>query len=75
MFYLLGSKIGYMDYSVIRHKMEKEARQRKFREEGTYEINLSDIYSLMNERYGFSMELMELEFNTEKEFCYANPYM
>lgn len=75
LFYEMSAQLSYMDFSTIRVRMETEARFEKFRKHGTYEITLEDIYKMLQDRFDFPTEIMQLEIELEKEFCYANPYM
>ena len=76
LFYILGYKMKYPDYKRIREEMEETARKRKYKETGSYEVNIDDIYTIISKECGIDkVEGIENEINTEKEFCFANPYM
>lgn len=76
LFFFIGQKLGYMDFKRIRMEAEFEARQVKFKEAKTYEVTLTDIWNLLEEKTGLSAEKgMALELEAEMQFCYANPFM
>lgn len=76
LFYILGDKLNYMDFQRIRMEMEWKAREKKYKKEKSYEVNLNEIYTLLSEETGIEKEsAMKLEIETENAFCFANPYM
>ncbi len=76
LFYLLGQKLGYMDFKRIRTEAEFEARQFKFKTSQTYEVTLEDIWNCMEEKTAISAQIgMKLEQELEMAYCYANPLM
>ena len=40
LFYVLGNKLNYLDFARIRQEMEWKARQKKYKKEKHYEVNL-----------------------------------
>lgn len=76
LFLILGQKLGYLDFQEIRYKEERALRKISFENRGTNEITFADIYERIESYTGIDKNLgMKLEFETELEFCYANPYM
>lgn len=76
LFFLLGEKLGFMDFRRIRVEAEQDARQEKYEKTGSYEVSLEDIWDKLEERTGLSAgQGMELELELERRYCYANPFM
>ena len=76
LFFLLGDALEYMDFKRIRQEMEWKAREKKYKQEKHYEVNLDEIYTLLSEETGIAKEKgMALEIELEEKFCFANPYM
>lgn len=76
LFYILEEKQNYLDFKRLRMYAEWKARERKKKNFGTYEVTLYDIYDYLEEYIGIEAKSgAELEFETELELCYANPYM
>ncbi len=76
LFHIIGQRINYMDFKRIRTEAEIAARKKKFKEQGSYEVNIAEIWNQVEQVTGIDAELgMQLEIETELEFCYANPYM
>lgn len=76
LFYLLGEKLGFMDFKRIR--MESEARSRHicFQKKGHYEVTLDDAWDVLSKETGIDKKYgMNLEIELEKKLCYANPFM
>ncbi len=76
LFYLLGDKLGVMDFKRIRMEMEYKARQNRFKVHKDYEVTLLEIWELMEKEIGISAEIgMQAEMELEMQYCYANPFM
>lgn len=76
LFFAVGRKLGCPDFESIRRIMEWRARQKKHEKTGSYEITLEEIYREMEAQAGISAAKgMEIEMETEYEFCFGNPYM
>lgn len=76
LFFLMGEKQDFLDFKRIRIEMEARARRKKSGESGNYEVTLADIWNLMKRETGLEARAGEiLECETEKELCYANPFM
>ena len=52
LFYILGYKMKYPDYKRIREEMEETGRKRKYKETGSYEVNIDDIYTIISKECG-----------------------
>ncbi len=75
LFYLVGEKLGYLDFTRLRIEMEYKAREKCNRIYGHREVTLSDIYDVMEEQVGIPKEKgMQAELETEQELCFGNPY-
>ncbi len=76
LFYIVGQKLNYMDFKRIRVECEIKAREKKHKQQGTYEVKLTEIWNQVQQATGIDASYgMELEIATELELCYANPYM
>ncbi len=70
----VGQKLGRDDFRRIRTEAEKTARQIAMRERGTLEVSIRDIYGVLEKEYGIPAEEgIDTEFQTELEYCFANP--
>ncbi len=75
-FLLLAYKHDYLDFADIRDKEEKILREINFAKNGTREVTLDEIYERISKYTGIDKESgMQIEFETELELCFANPYM
>lgn len=76
LFYIVGQKLGYMDFKRIRMEAEYLARGKKFDRCGSYEVTLSEIWEQLEDMTGLDKKLgMQAEIEAELSLCYANPYM
>lgn len=76
LFFMVGAKLCYLDFKRIRIEIEQKARENKFAKEQTREIRFDEIWDLMEKETGIPKEKgMQDEWETEKEYCFANPYM
>lgn len=76
LFYIVGQKLGYLDFRRIRMEAERRAREICRRRKGHPEITLSDIYDWLEREAGIPREEgMRAERETEEALCFANPYM
>lgn len=72
LFYVVGARLGIPDFRKIRIEAERIAREDS--EHG--EISVKDIYAVLERLTGISADVgIVTELETEKELCYANPYM
>lgn len=73
-FSVVGLKIGYLNFKKLRVEAEREARRNTQKANG--EINIYDIYSVLSKYIHIDIEeTIAIEFQTELEYLYANPYM
>lgn len=76
LFYALGDELAYMDFKRIRMEMEWKAREKKYKKEHHYEVDLKEIYETLSEETGIDAgTALEKEVELEYRFCFANPYM
>lgn len=76
LFYIVGQKLGYMDFKRIRMEAEYRARIRKYDRCGSFEADLSEIWEMLEQMTGLDKTGgMQTEIETELSLCYANPYM
>lgn len=75
LFFLLGEKLGYLDFENIRKEMEWKTRQKKYKKEKHYEVTLKEIYETLEEEAGVPAVVQDQEVALEEAFCFANPYM
>ncbi|WP_196811597.1 HAD family hydrolase [Butyrivibrio sp. VCD2006] len=76
MFYLVGEKIGMQDFRSIRIRSELNARHKCKAKNGHTEIDLKDIWENLAENTGIdAADGMRIEWETELQLCYANPFM
>lgn len=75
LFYLLSEKLDYPDLQRIRIEMEEKARVRKQKKEKHREVTFEDIWNLLEAETGIPAKTgMDVEWKTEMECCFANPY-
>ncbi len=76
LFYFVGEQLGIMNFKGIRRQMEQRAREICYKENGHYEVTLAEIWEQMESYAGIPVKTgMAVEIATEKQFCYANPFM
>ncbi|GHH99533.1 HAD family hydrolase [Neobacillus kokaensis] len=76
LFMIIGEKLNCTNFMSIRMKAEKEARYQAEIRKGNKEVTLYDIYELIELQTGIDKRYgVQVEFQTELEFCFANPYM
>ena len=76
LFRILGIKHNMVNFSDIRRKAEKSAREKAKKIYGHTEVTIYDIYQEINLITDLDVEDgVRVEFEAEKDFCYANPYM
>jgi HAD superfamily hydrolase (TIGR01549 family) len=75
-FYLVGEKLGMLDFRRIRMWAEWRAREKHHENEGHYEVTFAEIWDKLSYETGIDPEYgMRLEWETELSLCYANPFM
>ncbi len=76
LFFLLGQKLGILDFKRIRMEQEALARKDCYKANGHYEVTLTDIWNRIEYEVGISAELgIKLEQELELQLCYVNPFM
>lgn len=76
LFYLIGERMGMMDFRNLRIWAEAEARKRCRQQYGHMEVTLSEIWRVLAEETGCDAVYgQQLEQEIELELCYANPFM
>lgn len=76
LFHMVGARLDYLDFARFRAETERKARQRKYKEEKTYEVTLEEIWEMMEEDVGIpKKEGMSAETEAELTYCFGNPYM
>lgn len=76
LFHIVGAETGLLNFAELRRYCERKSRDRRFAENGTYEVTFDDIYQYMEEYAGSSFaKAREAELAAELSLCFANPYM
>jgi FMN phosphatase YigB (HAD superfamily) len=75
-FYLIGERLGILDFRNLRIRAEWDARMACRRQQGHTEVTLSDIWQTLAGEVGCDPEEgMRLELETEEALCCANPFL
>lgn len=75
-FTVAGEKLKYLNFKNLRIKAEIQAKERNFRDTGSYEADIYDIYEELNRITNIDKdEGIKTELETELSLCYGNPYM
>lgn len=76
LFMVVGNKLKILNFMRIRMEAEKVARNESMVLNGNYEVTIYEIYEKLSRKTGIDIQHgIETEFETEMEFCFANPYM
>lgn len=76
LFYVVGERLGVLDFKHLRTQAERKARKRRFAADGHYEVTLREIWKLLEAELGISADVgMQTELDVERQLCYANPFM
>ncbi|MBD5383455.1 MAG: HAD-IA family hydrolase [Ruminococcaceae bacterium] len=76
LFHIVGAEAGLLNFADMRRFCEHKSRDKRFEENGTYEVTLDDIYRYMEEYAGASFAAAkEKELAAELSLCFANPYV
>ena len=76
LFMVLADKFKILNFKNIRINVEKKVRDKMEEKEGHREVTIYDIYREVSKETGIDVEYgVRTEFQTEKDFCFANPYM
>lgn len=76
MFYIIGERMGILNFKQIRSWAEWDARVRCQEKYGHMEVSLADIWEVLAREIGCDAEKgMLIEQEVELALCYANPFM
>ena len=76
LFMLVGKRLKRAEFYRIRTDAERRAREESMHRNGHTEVTLYDIYAIIEERTGIPRDVgVQTEFQTELDYCFANPYM
>lgn len=76
LFMVVGNKLKIIDFMRIRMEAEKAARDEAMVLKGNHEVSIYEIYEKVSRKTGIDVQKgVDAEFETEMEFCFANPYM
>lgn len=76
LFMIVGEKLNVLNFKSVRVEAEKEARKIAMVKKGNHEVTIHDIYDIVEFKTGIDRDYgVQVEFETEMEFCFANPYM
>ena len=74
LFYFVGQKLSCPDFRTLRIRAEEEARQKNLGRGGCGEVTLEEIWEILAAQTGLdAQEGLRAEWETERQFCYANP--
>ncbi len=75
LFKLLEKEFDIKGFYDIRIDAEQRARMISFKKNGSYEVNIEDIYKLVSEKTGLDPAVgITKEFEFEKSLCFPNEY-
>lgn len=73
---LLEQKHSFSNFQQIRIEAEKEARKKVEANKGNTEVNLYEIYEIIERKTGLDKNYgIKVELETERELCFVNPYI
>ncbi len=80
LFQIIGQRLEFTgsddEFTTIRCKAEAEARQIAQKSKRTSEVNIYDIYKIVNKYTDIPIKKgVETEFQVELDYCFPNPYM
>lgn len=76
LFYLVGQRLNIPEFAKIRIDAEKTAHEIAVAMTGNREINIEDIYNVIEKKIGLPKQVgIQTELQIELEHCFANPYM
>lgn len=74
LFYFVGQKLSCPDFRKLRMEAEEEARRKDRNLGGCGEVTLEEIWNILARQTGLDARTgLEAEWQTERQFCYANP--
>lgn len=76
LFLILAERLQFLEFPQVRMRAEQKAREWSRYTRRTAEVSFEEIYRFFERETGLDAQAcMEMEFATEREFCFANPYM
>lgn len=76
LFHIVGNRLRMPEFKQLRIEAEKRAHEIALAKTGNREIDISDIYDVLEQTTGISKALgIQTELEVEAEYCMANPYM
>lgn len=76
LFLLLQHTFDYLDFANIRVEAERKAKDICMMRKGHRNITIDDIYEIIERQTGIPKDYgVKVEFETELELCFPNPYM
>ena len=74
-FFFVGAKLRYPNFEQIRMEGARKARDIKEKAFGHREVNLMEIWQVLEEEAGIDAKIgFRTELTVEKQICFANPY-
>lgn len=74
-FYAVQSSLSYPGLKQVRKEAERQAREKRFKQYGDYEVSFEEIWQELSLLTGLpASDGMKAEWDAEREFCYANPF-
>lgn len=74
-FHLMSAEMEMSNFTYLRKRAEKEAREKKEKTAFTREVNLSEIYDVLWQDYHIDKRWMEREIELELTLSAANPHI
>ncbi|WP_140403113.1 hypothetical protein [Blautia sp. An46] len=75
LFFLVGEELNYLDFERIRREMEWKTREKICQKYKTREVTFQEIWEVMEKETGIPATFgSNLEWETERKYCFANPY-
>ena len=72
-FHIMSVEIGHNEFQVVRRSAERDARDIKEKSEDTREVNIDEIYEILEKYYGIDSKWKDREIELELSLCEANP--
>ena len=76
LFHIAGAETGLLDFAELRERCEREAREKRHAANGSFEIDIDDIYDHIAEYAGSDfVRAKNAELEAEMNLCRPDPYM
>ena len=72
-FQIMSVEMGHNDFKSVRKSAENDARDAKEKSEGTREVNIDEIYEILEKNFGIDPKWKDREIELELSLCEANP--